>query len=78
MPIGRRGGGAVSPARPTKAIAGAALARLAGARPCGRASPASSTSVFQAPHASHLPAHFGAAAPHSWQTNWRTGRAITR
>src|SRR6266581_2920973 len=31
---------------------------------CGR----SSTNVFHLPQSSHLPSHFGACAPHSWQT----------
>jgi hypothetical protein len=32
--------------------------------------------LFQAPQASHLPAHFGASAPHSWQANRATVLAI--
>src|SRR5882672_4419753 len=40
----------------------AAAAAAAGS--CGR----SSTYVFHLPQSSHLPTHFGACAPHSWQT----------
>ena len=33
----------------------------------GAARGSSSTMLFQAPQASHRPAHLGASAPHSWQ-----------
>jgi len=34
-----------------------------------------SSSVFQAPQASHLPCHLGKMLPHAAQTNWWTGLA---
>src|SRR5271156_1341612 len=68
MPVLARGGGAASPARPTKATA--LPARVLGP---GRLGPAcgvtgSSTMVFHSPQASQRPAHFGARAPQLWQT----------
>ena len=36
----------------------------------------SSTSVFQPPHSAQRPIHFGACAPHSWQTNTTFGAFI--
>src|SRR5580693_1414587 len=68
MPVLARGGGAASPAKPTKATA--FPARLLGP---GRLGPAcgvaaSSTMVFHSPQASQRPAHFGARAPQPWQT----------
>jgi hypothetical protein len=43
--------------------------RLSGL-PCVAASVGrSSTSEFHAPHSTQRPIHFGACAPHSWQTN---------
>jgi hypothetical protein len=38
-----------------------------GPRPLGRGAAIVSTSVFQALHDGHCPAHFGEAAPHCWQ-----------
>src|SRR5580658_2618405 len=75
MPVLARGGGAVSPARPTKVTA--FPARLLGP---GRLGPAcgvtaSSTMVFHSPQASQRPAHFGARAPQPWQTKREVGLA---
>ena len=73
MPVLARGGGAASPARPTKATAlpTAAAARM-GPR---RGVTASSTMVFHSPQASQRPAHLAATAPQLWQTKREVGLA---
>src|SRR5262249_44823661 len=75
MPVARRASSAGLPLR-----AGSSMQRpLPPLSPLGGASvAASSTIAFQAPQASQRPDHFGAAAPHSWQTYRAAARAIRR
>ena len=66
MPMRRRGAGSALPARATKSMARPPR-RAVWRPPVGRGA-ASSTRLFQAPHASQRPAHFGEEAPQDWQT----------
>jgi hypothetical protein len=70
IPVLARGGGAASPARPTKATALPAMAREGLAPGAGprRGVTASSTMVFHSPQASQRPAYLPATAPQLWQT----------
>ena len=70
MPVGQRGGGGVSPARPTNS-SGRPDAGFPGP---GRAM-ASSTMVFHSPQPSQRPAHLGLTAPQLWQTKRDVGFA---
>src|SRR5258708_2159522 len=66
MPVMRRGGGASSDLRSSRANLWP-LRRLPARAPMGGAAP-SSVMVFQPPQASHLPDHLGAMLPQVWQT----------
>ena len=52
-----------------------AVGRRAAGRGLGAAR--SSTSEFHAPHSTQRPVHFGACAPHSWQTKTTFGGFMT-
>ena len=70
MPMTARGGGSADPARPTKATLRPAGALAAGP---GRATTASSSTVFHSPQVSQRPAHFGVTAPQDRQTKRDAG-----
>src|SRR5262249_2403548 len=73
MPVARRAGPAGFPL----GAASSMIRPLPAFSPLGGASvAASSTIAFQAPQASQRPDHFGATAPHSWQTYRAAARAI--